>query len=122
MKDLATQAALCAVLITLTVLAFGHDVQGALYMLKFYVWVVLLPLGVLAIGADQWAVNMAKRPPPTRTSKLMSRATHGAMLGALVWTGHGFTAAGLAVAWLFCAAGWHHADKLRAKASAPAAV
>ena len=65
--------------------AFAADVDGAMYVLKFWVW-VLLPLSLFLL-ADKATEDAAKKPPrPVRGALNLLQAW--VTLGLLVWFGH----------------------------------
>lgn len=65
--------------------AFAAEVDGAMYILKFLVW-VMAPLSLFLL-ANNAVVDAAKKPPhPVRADLSMLQAW--ATLGLLVWFGH----------------------------------
>lgn len=65
--------------------AFAVNVDGAMYVLKFFIW-LMAPLSLLLL-AGQAAVEAAKNPPyPVRGALNMLQAW--VTLGLLVWFGH----------------------------------
>ncbi len=65
--------------------AFAADIDGAMYVLKFWVW-VLLPLSLFLL-ADHVAASAAKKPR-TPIRGFLSALQAWATLGLLVWFGH----------------------------------
>ena len=92
--------------------AFAADVDGAMYVLKFLVW-VLLPLSLFLL-ADKVAADAAKKPR-TPIRGFLSALQAWATLGLLVWFGH----IASALAWGFVMlVGAVHRDKTgKARAS-----
>ena len=65
--------------------AFAAQIEGAMYVLKFWVW-VMAPFSLFLL-ADKAAADAAKKPPqPVRAWLSMLQAW--ATLGLLVWFGH----------------------------------
>lgn len=65
--------------------AFCAEVDGAMYLLKFWVW-VMAPLSLVLL-ADKVVIEAAKNPPqPVRGA--LSRLQAWVTLGLLVWFGH----------------------------------
>lgn len=65
--------------------AFAADMNGAMYVLKFWVW-VMAPLS-LSLLTDKAVADSAKKPPqPVRGWLSMLQAW--VTLGLLVWFGH----------------------------------
>ena len=65
--------------------AFSAEVNGAMYLLKFWVW-VMAPLSLVLL-ADTVVLEAAKKPPqPVRST--LSRLQAWVTLGLLVWFGH----------------------------------
>lgn len=90
---------------------FWQGVDGAQYVVKFFVWAWCLPLGLIALGSRDLHRDAAKTPETGgRARKFINQAFAWATLGALVWTGHVVTAGAWAV-WMFCAAATDSAVK-----------
>lgn len=65
--------------------AFLAELEGAMYLLKFFVW-LLAPLSLFLLTSTA-VVSLAKRPPqPLRYA--LSRLQAWVTLGLLVWFGH----------------------------------
>jgi hypothetical protein len=73
--------------------AFGLNIVGALYLIKFMVWatcaVYLLVLLAHTFSAKQFKAEKA----PDELVILLARIFNGALTALLVWNGHFFTAA-----------------------------
>ncbi|MDD5028504.1 MAG: hypothetical protein PHH58_03225 [Rhodoferax sp.] len=96
MNKILIQAALLIGMPTLTYLGFLGGVEGALYMVKFFVWAICLPIGLLALTQTAQK-NMAKLAPIGRLRRVAQNIVVWTVLGVMVWTGHIATAC----AWCF---------------------
>lgn len=95
--------------------AFAADMDGAMYVLKFWVF-VMAPLSLFLL-ADKAAADAAKKPPqPVRAWLSMLQAW--VTLGLLVWFGHIASALAWGLVMVMCAV---HRDAIR-KARAAAAA
>ena len=102
MSKTLIRAALLLGMPTMTYLGLGGGVDGALYVMKFFVWAICLPVGLIAL-TDVAQKGMAKTPDSGALNKLAARLVAWACLGMMIWTGHIATG----VAWGFymlCAA------------------
>ena len=100
----------------LTWAGFVNGVDGALYVVKFFVWAICLPTGLLAMS-EQVQKALAKNPPPGALHKLASRITAWGVLGVMVWTGHIATACAWGFYLLCSFIASEGAKKLRAEAA-----
>jgi hypothetical protein len=96
MKKALIRAALLIGMPTMTYLGLLGGVDGALYVLKFFVWAICLPAGLIAL-TDAAQKNMAKEPDTGPLNKLAARLVAWGCLAVMIWTGHIATA----VAWGF---------------------
>lgn len=98
--------------------AFSAEVDGAMYVLKFWVW-VMAPLSLVLL-ADQAVVDAAKKPPqPVRGTLSMLQAW--VTLGLLVWFGHIASALAWGLAMTMVALQIEATRKLRASMETSAA-
>ena len=81
---------------TMAYLGLVAGVDGALYVMKFFVWAICLPAGLIALS-DAAQKNMAKEPDTGSLNKLAARLVAWGCLGMMIWTGHMATG----VAWGF---------------------
>ena len=98
--------------------AFAAQIDGAMFVVKFWVW-VMAPASLLLL-ADKTAIAAAKKParPVLRSlSWLQAWAT----LGLLVWNGHIATGLAWGVVMAVIAVHQDATDKARASAAAVAA-
>jgi hypothetical protein len=96
--------------------AFVAQMEGAMYVLKFWVW-VMAPLSLFLL-ADKAAADAAKKlPQPVRGWLSMLQAW--VTLGLLVWFGH--IASALAWGLVMCAVHRDTTRKARAAAAASSA-
>ncbi len=113
MKKTLISLAFLAGMPTMTYLGLVAGVDGALYVTKFVVWAVCLPLGLLAL-TETIQKSLAQEPEAWAIRKAAWRLVAWACLGMMVWTGHIATA----MAWglhMFCmAASSEGVKKLRA--------
>jgi hypothetical protein len=92
--------------------AFAADVDGAMYVLKFWVW-VMLPLSLFLL-ADKATADAAKKPArPVRGA--LSSFQAWATLGLLVWFGH--IASALAWGFVMLVVAVHRDKTVKARAS-----
>jgi hypothetical protein len=112
MKDFATWTTVHALHWAILYLAFGANVEGAMYVLKFWVW-VMAPLS-LALLADRSVQASAKKPPQPVLGWL-SWLQAWATLGLLVWFGH--IASGLAWGFVMVMSAWHRDVTKKARAA-----
>lgn len=102
MNKILIQAALLIGMPTLTYLGFLGGVEGAMYMVKFFVWAICLPVGLLAL-TEEAHKNLAKQSPSSGLHRFTSRIVAWCSLGIMVWTGHIATACAFGI-YLLCAA------------------
>jgi len=96
--------------------AFAANLDGAMYVLKFWVW-IMAPIS-LTLLADKAIKDTAQKPArPIRSFLSMTQAW--VMLFALVWFGH--IATGLAWAFVILVT-YVHKDQARKLKDAPPAV
>ncbi len=70
--------------------AFYENIEGAMYLLKFFLW-LMAPL--TAVLLTKLAVSSsAKNKPAPKALSALSTAQLWATLGLLIWFGHVFTA------------------------------
>jgi hypothetical protein len=81
------RAALLVGMPTMTYLGLVAGIDGALYVAKFFVWAICLPVGLLAL-TDAAQKNMAKEPDAGPLNKMAARLATWACLGMMIWTGH----------------------------------
>lgn len=94
--------------------AFAAQSDGAMYVLKFWAWVIAVMCGFMLTDAS--IADGAKKPArPMR--RWLSWAQAWATLGLLVWFGH--IATGLAWLWVMVVIAIHQ-DKVKTQRSAPA--
>lgn len=97
--------------------AFAAEVDGAMYVLKFWVW-VMAPLSLFLL-ADKAAADAAKKPPqPVRGA--LSWVQAWVTLGLLVWFGHIASALALGLTMTVIAVYRDATLKLRASSAASA--
>lgn len=90
--------------------AFAAQMEGAMYVLKFWVW-VMAPLSPFLL-AEKAAKDAAKKPPePLRGALSMVQAW--TTLGLLVWFGH--IASGLAWGWVMLMVAMHRDNTRKAR-------
>lgn len=80
--------------------AFFADLDGAMYVLKFWVWVTALIVGVLFRDV---AIETAAKKPPQPTQLFFSLLQAWCTLGLLIWFGH--IVSGAAWLWVLIAFG-----------------
>lgn len=98
--------------------AFAAGLDGAMYVLKFLVW-VLAPVSLFLL-ADKATTDAAKKPPqPARTG--LSRLQSWVTLALLVWFGHIASGAAWGLVMLMCAIHREAVRKARAATAAGAA-
>lgn len=98
--------------------AFAMNSDGAMYVLKFWVW-VMAPLSLLLL-MDSSAQDAAKKPPRPMLFAL-SMLQAWATLGLLVWFGHIASALAWGVVMVMVAAHRDATRKARAKLAASTA-
>lgn len=91
MKKTLIQIAFLTGMPTMTYLGFLGGVEGALYVVKFFVWAICLPVGLSALTQQQQK-DMAKQPVSRGLFRFASRIVAWSVLGMMVWTGHIATA------------------------------
>ena len=94
----------------LLILAFGHDVSGALYTIKFWVW-AMLPISILMLADD--AIKSGAKKPKRPILRTLSWLQGCATLGALVWFGHIFSGVAWAIVMFACAGAIQRTDSVR---------
>lgn len=107
-----------AMLIGLPAMAyFGliQGVDGALYLLKFSVWAIFLPVGLVGLTTEMHR-HFAKTQENGPLRKFASGAVDLYVLGAMVWTGHIATATAFGFYMLCAAIASEGAKKYRAAA------
>ena len=87
MKKALIRAALLLGMPTMTYLGLVAGVDGALYVMKFFVWAICLPVGLVAL-TDATQKIMAKEPDSGPLNKLAARLVAWACLGVMIWAGH----------------------------------
>ena len=98
--------------------AFVAELDGAMYVLKFFVW-AMAPLS-LALLADKATADSAKNPPqPVR--RTLGSVQAWVTLGLLVWFGHVATALAWGLVMVMVAVHREAVRKVRATAAAGAA-
>ena len=105
----------------LTWTGFVNGVEGAMYLVKFFVWAICLPISFPALSTPMQQA-LAKDPAPGLVHKWVSRASAWLVLGVMVWTGHIATACAWGFYLLCAAVASEGAKKLRAEASAAQAA
>lgn len=98
--------------------AFAAQVEGAMYVLKFWVW-VMAPLSLFLL-ADKAAADAAKKPARPVLGWL-SMLQAWVTLGLLVWFGHIASAAAWGLVMVMCAMHREATRKARAAAVTNAA-
>ncbi|TXT39205.1 MAG: hypothetical protein FD135_2355 [Comamonadaceae bacterium] len=119
MNKILIQMALLIGMPTLTYLGFLGGVEGALYMVKFFVWAICLPIGLLAL-TEKAQKNLAKQPASGALYRFAARIVAWTVLGIMVWTGHIATACAWGLYLLCAAIAGEGAKKHRAEAEASA--
>ena len=93
--------------------AFAAQADGAMYVLKFWTWVMAILSWVLL--TEEAVANAAKKPPqPMR--RWLSWVQAWATLGLMVWFGHIVT--GLAWLWVMVMIAIHQ-EKVKTQRNAP---
>ena len=80
---------------------FILGVEGAQYVVKFFVWAFCLPLGLISLTDAMQKKLAEERPTPIRGA--LGRLVAWCSLAVFVWTGHVVTAGAWAL-WMLCAA------------------
>jgi len=75
----------------MTYLGFLAGVDGAIYIAKFFVWVICLPVGLIALS-DVAQAKIAKEPDNGALSKFAAGLVAWGCLAVMIWTGHVATA------------------------------
>lgn len=96
MKKALIRALLLIGMPTMTYLGLISGVDGALYVVKFFVWAICLPVGLSALS-ESVQKSLSKEPATGTLSRLISRLVAWSCLGVMIWTGHIATG----VAWGF---------------------
>jgi hypothetical protein len=118
MKDMAKWFFVHALHWALLYGAFAADVEGAMYVLKFWVW-LMAPLSLFLL-ADKAVANSAKKPTtPARSALVWLQAW--VTLGLLVWFGHIASALAWGLVMVACAVHREATRKARASAATSAA-
>lgn len=76
-----------AAFVSMLLAGWLYNVDGARNVVQFFIWVILLPAGVVGIWSDDIAKNIAKDPPPKGPLAWASRLLNWACLVLLIWTG-----------------------------------
>lgn len=97
-------------------LAFVMDLEGAMSLLKFFVW-MLAPLSLFFLSA-KLAAEVAKKPRQPSWQHACSQVQGWITLCLLVWFGHVATGVAWAIVILMSAFGRDQAEKIRAAAAA----
>ena len=82
--------------------AFGADIQGAVYTIKFWVW-VCAAFGVYQLS-DQSVQSAATRPEQAAWKTSLGWLQAWVTLSVLVWFGH--FASALALGWVMAVVNW----------------
>lgn len=85
--------------------AFAADIQGAMYTIKFWVWVCAV-LGVYQL-TDESVKSVARRPPQAAWQTSLGWIQAWVTLSVLVWFGH--FASALAWGWVMAVVNWQGA-------------
>lgn len=112
MKNLLTFAVLHAALWAALYAAFALNIEGALYVVTFYVWATL-PLMCFSMHPE--VIEILAKNPARPVRRLLDLTQAWTMLACLVWFGHIVTAAALAITMLLTAAIRHRVSLLREK-------
>ena len=107
-----------AMLIGLPVMAyfgFVQGVDGALYLVKFSVWAIFLPVGLVGLTTEMQQ-HLAKTPENGPLRKFASGAVDLSVLVAMIWTGHVATATAFCFYMLCATAAREGAKKYRSEA------
>lgn len=116
MKKKLLEVALLVAVPCLTWAGFVNGVDGALYLVKFFVWAICLPVGLLGLSTHMQQA-LAKEPPHGALQRLTSRTVAWGVLGVMVWTGHIATACAWGFYLLCSSIAREGAKKLRAEAA-----
>ena len=119
MKKQLIRAGLLIGMPALTYIGFLDGVEGALYVVKFFVWAICLPVGLMGF-TDEAQKNLAKQPPNGPISRFIARAGAWCSLAMMVWTGHIATAAAWGFFMLCSAVIGEAVKKMRATAEGSA--
>lgn len=92
MKGLLAQALMAGLMLA----GWWYDIEGARNVAAFAVWCVLLPTGLCAMAADDWAKKTAAagRHRTQHVLRVTGLAVQTGTLLTLIW--HGWTATGVA--------------------------
>jgi hypothetical protein len=82
---------------------FVENIEGAQYLVKFWVWAIALPAGLLLLFSGEESAQKAAAIPPRPVATAMSLALAWAALGVFVWHGHAATAVAWSVWMVGCA-------------------
>lgn len=85
-KDLKGYALLLT-FVAVLLAGWTQDVAGARNLVHFFVWVILLPLGVIGLFSDDLAKSIAKDPPKAGVLAQTSRLLNWSCLLLLIWWG-----------------------------------
>jgi hypothetical protein len=96
--------------------AFVENIDGALYALKFFIWVLATTIPYLLTDS---AIESAAAMPPAPVMARMNQALRWVTLGSLIWFGHLFTAAAWAFAMLIKAAHRKAVNEARVRQQEP---
>lgn len=91
MKNTLIRIALLIGLPTMTYLGFLGGIEGALYVVKFFVWAICLPVGLIAL-TETAQNDMAQQSPSGGLFRFAWRIVAWSALGVMLWTGHIATA------------------------------
>lgn len=90
-KKTLTAMAFQAVFAALVVAGFIYGIEGAQYAIKFFIWVVAWPIGIL-VFTETMQKALASEPKNHAVAIYSTRVVAWVTLGILVWTGNVFTA------------------------------
>lgn len=99
--------------------AFAANLEGAMYVLKFWVWAAAALCLVLL--TDSAIKSTAEKPEEAKLKQALSLAQAWVTLGLLIWFGH--IASAVAWGWVMCAVAFHRdaARKLKTSGATAAA-
>lgn len=86
-----------AAFVSMLLAGWLYNVDGARNVVQFFIWAILLPVGLVGIWSDDFAKNIAKDPEPKWPLAWASRLLNWACLGLLIWTGSWATGLALGI-------------------------